>query len=225
MRLDATEGEGRSAFFVLRDDQSPAKVAILCKTGVARKRVSICIPTEQDLIKKRLFGGKPAVILDCLHVVNSFVAWSHEFVLRPFAEGGLVELLPGFGNVTGLERGLLSYRNDLLNPKERPKTRAEFLARLEDFYTVRFSHEVLPAKSADHSASCQISCISGSYPVDSLHSPYCVKCKFLSNGEQEGRYSHYPSEINLHCRVYLFPNLCLTYYITANRTLRGQLGK
>ena len=160
MRLDATEGEGRSAFFVLRDDQRPAKVAILCKTGVARKRVSICIPTEQDLIKKKIFGGKPAAILDCLHVVNSLVAWSHEFVLRPFADGGSVELLPGFRNVTGLQRGLLSYRSDLLNPKERPKTRAEYLARLKDFFEVSFSHGVLPAKAADLSTSWQISCIS-----------------------------------------------------------------
>lgn len=135
MRLDATEGEGRSAFFVLRDDQRPAKVAFLCKTGAARKRVSICIPTEQDLVKKRLFGGRPVLILDCLHIANSLVAWSHAFVLRPFADGGRVELLPGFGSVTGLERGLLRYRSDLLNPKERPKAKAEFLARLEDFYT------------------------------------------------------------------------------------------
>ena len=49
MRLDATEREGRSAFFILRDEQRPAKVAFLCKTGAAKKRVSLCIPTEQGL--------------------------------------------------------------------------------------------------------------------------------------------------------------------------------
>ena len=130
-----TEGEGRSAFFILRDDQRATRVALLCKTGAARKRVSICIPTEQEHVKKRLLGGRPGVILDCLHVVNSLVAWSHAFVLRPFADGG-EELLPGFGDATGLESGLLSYRSDLLNPAQRPKSRAEFLARLEDFYTV-----------------------------------------------------------------------------------------
>jgi len=133
-RLDVTEREGRSAFFVLRDDLRPSKVAFLCKTGAARKRVSLCIPTEQDFVKKKLFGGRPAVVLDCLHAVNSLVAWSHPFVLRPFADGG-VELLPGFGSVTGLERGLLGYRGDLLNPGERPRGRAEFLKSLEEFYT------------------------------------------------------------------------------------------
>ena len=137
-RLDVTEREGRSAFFVLRDDLRPSKVAFLCKTGAARKRVSLCIPTEQDFVKKKLFGGRPAVVLDCLHAVNSLVAWSHPFVLRPFADGGREELLPGFGSVTGLERGLLGYRSDLLNPRERPRGRAEFITSLEDFYSVRF---------------------------------------------------------------------------------------
>ena len=97
-------------------------------------------------MKKKLFGGRPAVVLDCLQVVNSLVAWSHPFVLRPFADNGggegRVELLPGFGRVTGLDRGLLGYRGDLLDPRERPKVRAEFLARLEDFYTVRFLHDI-----------------------------------------------------------------------------------
>ena len=58
--------------------------------------------------------------------------------MRPFADGGREELLPGFGSVTGLERGLLGYRSDLLNPRERPKGRAEFMKSLEEFYTVRF---------------------------------------------------------------------------------------
>ena len=136
-RLDATEREGRSTFFILRDDLRPSKVAFLCKTGAARKRVSLCIPTEQDFVKKKLFGGRFAVVLDCLHAVNSLVAWSHPFLLRPFADGG-EELLPGFCSVTGLDRGLLGYRSDLLNPRERPRGRAEFLRSLEDFYTVRF---------------------------------------------------------------------------------------
>ena len=65
-----------------------------------------------------------------------------------------MELLPGFGSVTGLERGLLSYRSDLLSPKERPKTRAEYLARLEDFF------EVITPEAADVFTSCQISCLS-----------------------------------------------------------------
>ena len=165
-------------------------MAFLCKTGAARKRVSICIPTEQDLVKKRLFGGKPALILDCLHIVNSLVAWSHAFVLRPFADGGRVELLPGFGSVTGLERGLLRYRSDLLNPKERPKVRAEFLARLEDFYTVRL----------------------GSFRQSGLYL-HTLWSKFKSAG--------FPDHILLKLPVHMYK---LLLCITANRTVRGQLG-
>ncbi len=69
-------------------------MAFLAKLGLSRKKVSIVVPTEQDLVKKKLFGPRSAVILDCLHLVNTLITWSHAFILKPYV--GDEEMLPGF---------------------------------------------------------------------------------------------------------------------------------